>query len=116
MKASSSDLRRSILEAVDSNLPKALVARNFGVARSTIMRYVAQRRVTGTVEPKPNPGRAGRLAPVDYAALVVSQPRQCEPPVLTCVVRSPLTAAVPRTGLCPRFGGWSGGDHGTHGC
>ena len=70
MRAYPNELRESILKAVDAGMPKAAVARTFGISRSTEMRYLTQRLASGTVAPRPIPGRPPRLAPEDYAALV----------------------------------------------
>ncbi len=70
MEAYSYDLRKHILMAVDSGVPKSEVARNFQVARSTVISYVARRRDTGDVKRKPIPGRPARIASQDYPALV----------------------------------------------
>ena len=61
MKAYSLDLRTKILDAVDGGMGKAAAARLFGVSRSTIKRYVALRRDTGGLGPRPRPGKEARL-------------------------------------------------------
>src|SRR5947209_264584 len=58
MKAYSSDLRSKILAAVDGGMSKAAAARLFGISRATIKRYVALRRETGSLDPRPRPGKA----------------------------------------------------------
>jgi len=51
------DLRERILHAVDQGKPRAEVIRVFGVSRASIKRYLKQRRETGSLLPKPIPGR-----------------------------------------------------------
>ena len=62
MKAYSPDLRAKILAAVDAGMTKSQAARVFGVGRSTIKRYAAQRRETGSIDPRPRPGRSATLS------------------------------------------------------
>lgn len=57
MRAYSPDLRAKILAAVDAGMSKRAAARTFGVGEETIRRYVIQRRETGTLDPRPHPGR-----------------------------------------------------------
>ncbi len=70
MRAYSDDLRVSILRAVDAGQSRAAVARAFGVSRSTVLRYLKRRRTSGTIAPKPIPGRTPCLRPADYPALI----------------------------------------------
>jgi transposase len=63
MRAYSSDLRHKILAAVDAGMSKRAVARTFGVGEETIRRYVIQRRDTGTLDPRPHPGRPPSIRP-----------------------------------------------------
>ena len=51
------DLRERILYAVDQGKSRAEVIRVFGVSRASIKRYLKQRRETGSLLPKPIPGR-----------------------------------------------------------
>ena len=60
MKAYSKDLRLRVLAAVDRGMPRAQVAKTFGVSTSTIKRYLKLRRQTGDVQPKPIPGPPAR--------------------------------------------------------
>ncbi len=60
MKAYSKDLRLRVLAAVDRGMPRAEVAKTFGVSVSTIKRYLKLRRQTGDVRPKPIPGPPAR--------------------------------------------------------
>src|SRR5262245_28979253 len=57
MKQYSADLRERLLRAVDAGLPQAEAARLFGVGTTTLKRWQRQRRETGTLAPKPRPGR-----------------------------------------------------------
>ena len=70
MRAYSDDLRVSILRAVDAGRSRTAVARAYGVSRSTVLRYLKQRRTSGTITPKPIPRRTPCLRPADYPALV----------------------------------------------
>jgi transposase len=72
MKAYSTDLRSKILAAVDGGMPKMQAARVFGVGVSTIKRYVNQRRETGSIAPRPIPGRPATLSR-EYDALLWAQ-------------------------------------------
>jgi transposase len=63
MRAYSPDLRLKILAAVDAGMSKRAVARTFGVGDETIRRYVIQRRETGTLDPRPHPGRPPIIRP-----------------------------------------------------
>ena len=60
MKAYSKDLRLRVLAAVDRGMPRAQVAKTFGVSASTIKRYLRLRQQTGDVQPKPIPGPPAR--------------------------------------------------------
>jgi transposase len=60
MKAYSKDLRLRVLGAVDRGMPRAQVAKTFGVSVSTIKRYLRLREQTGDVQPKPIPGPPAR--------------------------------------------------------
>lgn len=60
MKPYSKDLRLRVLAACDRGMPRAEVARVFGVSAPTIRRYLRLRRETGDVEPKPVPGPPAR--------------------------------------------------------
>ena len=60
MKAYSKDLRLRVLAAVDRGMPRAEVAKTFGVSASTIKRYLKLRRQTGDVRPKPIRGPPAR--------------------------------------------------------
>jgi transposase len=63
MRAYSPDLRAKILAAVDAGMSKAHAARTFGVCEETIRRYSRQRRETGTLDPRPHPGRPPTIRP-----------------------------------------------------
>lgn len=63
MRAYSSDLRHKMLAAVDAGMSKRAAARTFGVGEETIRRYVLQRRETGTLDPRPHPGRPPKIRP-----------------------------------------------------
>ena len=57
MRAYSPDLRLKALDAVDRGVPREEVARVVGVSVPSIKRYLKQRRETGSVAPRPHPGR-----------------------------------------------------------
>ena len=65
MKAYSEDLRLRIIAAVDGGLPRSEAARVFGVGRATVKRYLALRRETGGLAPRPRRGPP----PIKTAAL-----------------------------------------------
>src|SRR5438067_2623981 len=60
MRAYSQDLRQQVLHAVDDGKSRAEIMDLFQVSRATIKRYVKQRRETGTVLPRPIPGRPSK--------------------------------------------------------
>jgi transposase len=57
MRASSPEVRLRVLRAVDEGKSRAQIIDLFQVSRATIKRYVKQRRETGSVLPRPIPGR-----------------------------------------------------------
>jgi transposase len=57
MKAYSVDLRAKVLRAVDQGYARKEIVKLLGVSPATIKRYLKQRRETGSVAPKPRPGR-----------------------------------------------------------
>src|SRR5579884_2897543 len=63
MRAYSPDLRAKILAAVDAGMSQRAVAKTFGVGEETIRRYVIARRTTGTLDPRPIPGRPPLIRP-----------------------------------------------------
>ena len=60
MRAYSQNLRQQVLRAVDEGKSQAQIIERFQVSRATIKRYVKQRRETGTVLPRPIPGRPSK--------------------------------------------------------
>ncbi len=74
MKAYSEDLRRRVIAAVDGGMPRSAAARVFGVSRATVKRYLALRRQTGTLSPRPRRGPP----PVKTTALVAALPPRLE--------------------------------------
>jgi transposase len=70
MKAYSEDLRLRVLAAVDGGMSRSEAARVFGVARATVKRYLALRRETGALLPRPRHGPP----PIKTAALVAALP------------------------------------------
>ncbi len=57
MRAYPQDLRQQVLHAVDEGISRVQIMDLFQVSRATIKRYLKQRRETGTVLPRPIPGR-----------------------------------------------------------
>jgi len=57
MKAYSQDVRERVLRAVDLGHPRAEIVQLFGIALSTLKRYLKLRREEGHVRPKAIPGR-----------------------------------------------------------
>ncbi len=57
MRAYSQEVRQQVLRAVDEGKSRAQIIDRFQVSRATIKRYLKQRRETGTVLPRPIPGR-----------------------------------------------------------
>lgn len=57
MRAYSQEVRQQVLRAVDEGQSRAQIIDRFQVSRATIKRYLKQRRETGTVLPRPIPGR-----------------------------------------------------------
>ena len=70
MKAYSEDLRLRIAAAVDGGMPRSEAARVFGVGRATVKRYLALRRATGGLTPRPCHGPP----PIKMAALAAALP------------------------------------------
>ena len=60
MKAYSIDMRERVLQAIDKGYPRAEIIRLFGISRSTIKRYLKQRRETGEITVRPIPGRPSK--------------------------------------------------------
>jgi transposase len=55
------ELRLKVLAAVDCGIPRKEVVRTFGVAMSTLERYLSIRRQTGEIGPPRSPGRTPSL-------------------------------------------------------
>jgi transposase len=70
MRAYSEDLRLRIVAAVDGGMPRSEAARVFGVGRATVKRYLALRRETGALAPRPRRGPP----PTKTAALAAALP------------------------------------------
>jgi len=70
MKAYSEDLRLRAVAAVDGGMPRSQAARVFGVGRATVKRYLALRRETGGLAPRPRRGPP----PLTTAALRAALP------------------------------------------
>jgi transposase len=70
MKAYSIDLRERIVQVVDQGMAKSRAARTFSVSLATVKNYVRQVERTGSLAPKPIPGRPREIPPAQEAALV----------------------------------------------
>src|SRR5512135_256991 len=60
MRAYSQDLRERVLHAGEEGKPREQIIELLHGSRATIKRYLKQRRETGTVQPRPIPGRPAR--------------------------------------------------------
>jgi len=60
VKAYSLDMRERVLQAVDKGYPREEIIKLFGISRSTLKRYLKQRRETGNVSVRPIPGRPSK--------------------------------------------------------
>ena len=74
MKTYSEDLRLRIIAAVDGGMPRSAATRVFGVGRATVRRYLALRRETGRLDPRPRRGPP----PIKTAALAAALPPRPE--------------------------------------
>ncbi len=77
MRAYSQDLRERIVKAVESGKSKSETARLFGVSLPTVKRYLALKRRTGHLSPKPIAGRPRYIQPQhhpDLLAQLLAQP------------------------------------------
>src|ERR671914_2721 len=74
MQAYSEDLRLRIVAAVDGGMPRSEAARTFGVGRATVKRYLALRRETGALAPRPHRGPPS----IKMAALAAALPPRLE--------------------------------------
>jgi transposase len=63
MKAYSLDLRTRVLDAIDLGMARSKVVRVFQVSQSSIKRWLLQRQETGSLAPKPRPGKRATIAP-----------------------------------------------------
>lgn len=60
MKAYSTDLRERVVRAVDEGKSRDEISEMLGVSRSTIKRYLKQRKEEGDLVPKAIPGRPAK--------------------------------------------------------
>jgi transposase len=70
MKAYSIDLRERVVQAVGKGMTKSRAARTFSVSLATVKNYVRQVQTTGSLAPRPIPGRPRDIPPAQDAALV----------------------------------------------
>jgi len=71
MKAYSLDLRERIMHAVATGMTKSRAARTFAVSLATVKNYTRQLQQTGSLVPRPIPGRPRAISAEQEAALVV---------------------------------------------
>jgi transposase len=69
MKAYSLDLRTRVLAAAEAGEPLVSVAERFQVGVATVRRWVRLHEATGSLAPRPRPGRRPQLGLDDVAAL-----------------------------------------------
>jgi transposase len=70
MKTYAVDFRERARSALDRGHTVAAVAELLGVGPASLKRWRRRRRETGSVAPRPKPGRPPRIAPAQYPALV----------------------------------------------
>jgi transposase len=70
MKAYSIDLRERVVQAVVNGMTKSRAARTFSVSLATVKNYVRQLQATGSLAPRPIPGRPREIPPEQDAAFV----------------------------------------------
>jgi transposase len=61
MQAYSLDLRQRIVDALAQGATIEATAQRFAVGKSTVKRYKAQRQQTGSLAPRPWPGRTPKI-------------------------------------------------------
>ena len=78
MAAYSMDLRRRVVRACDSGMPRATVAARFDVSLAWVYRLVQRRRETGSIEPRKQTKFRGRTLSSDQevrlVALILARP------------------------------------------
>ncbi len=70
MKAYSADLRQRIVQAVEDGSSQPVVADRYNVSLTSVKRFVAQWRTTGSLAAQPRPGRPRAIPPAADVALV----------------------------------------------
>jgi transposase len=70
MKQYSVDLRERLLQALDAGLSQAEATRLLGVSTATMQRWRQYQRRTGSVAPRPRPGRPRSIERGQEAALL----------------------------------------------
>lgn len=69
MKAYSLDLRTRVLDAIDLSMARSRAVQVFQVSLSSIKRWLLQRQQTGSLAPKPRPGKAATITPAQLPTL-----------------------------------------------
>ena len=69
MKAYSIDLRRRVLAALDSGMPRSEIIRLFQVSQGSITRWARQRRTSGDLSAKRPSGRPRSIPPDQHQLL-----------------------------------------------
>src|SRR5262245_75096 len=72
MRAYSTDLRERMVRAVASGQPMGEAARRFEVGVNSVKHYVLQQQATGSLTPKPIPGRPRTIGP-QYDAILLAR-------------------------------------------
>src|SRR5712691_551610 len=70
MIAYSIDLRERVVQAVANGTTKSRAARTFSVSLATVKNYVRQVHATGSLAPRPIPGRPREIPPGEEGVLV----------------------------------------------
>jgi transposase len=69
MKAYSLDLRTRVLDAIDGGMSRAKAVRVFQVSLGSIKRWLTLRQTTGSLAPKPRPGKSATITPAQEPTL-----------------------------------------------
>ncbi len=70
MRAYSLDLRQRVVSAYDAGMPLYRIVALFHVSGPTVKRYLAQRRQTGSIAPRPIPGHTATIRPEQHPDLI----------------------------------------------
>ena len=70
MKAYSLDLRERVVSAAQAGQSQAAVARTFQLSRTTVKRYLARQRRSGSLVPQRQARQQPRIGPAEHPALL----------------------------------------------